>query len=65
MKHYRSNIDGKPYYCRTCDKGFWEYVNCKSGDCNLENAQEARERQQEAVQRARGSVGSRAEKVAA
>ena len=44
-KPKRTPTDGKPYYCKACDKGFYEYVNCERTDaCQLEPLERAQER---------------------
>lgn len=40
----RSPFDGKPYYCNTCGCGFGEFNACEDVDCELETAEQAKDR---------------------
>lgn len=41
----RTPYDGLPFYCDTCGMGLQEVMACEDGDCVMENAEAALDRQ--------------------
>lgn len=41
----RTPHDGKPYYCGFCGIGYYEYLVCEDGGCELESREDAEDRQ--------------------
>lgn len=49
MTERRTPHDGKPYYCRLCGAGYFEFMACEDEDCLLEDEADARQRASDAL----------------